>query len=673
MLGLAASVGASATARSLARGRVHRVRVLCGLAPLVCGVLLMLAALPPEALASAIGVRASLPANAGTNPNASLAQVSCASAGNCTAVGDYTDRSGHGQGLLLTETSGTWAAGVEASLPANASTHPHASLGSVSCASAGNCTAVGYYTDRSRHGGGLLLTETSGRWAAGVEAALPADTGLQLSSVSCVSAGNCTAVGDYSDRSRHEQGLLLTETSGRWAAGVKASLPANARTDRNASLAQVSCASAGNCTAVGHYTDSSGHGGGLLLTETSGRWAAGVEASLPADTGTTTYAQLYSVSCASAGNCSAVGNYIDNSGYGQGLLLTETSGTWAAGVEASMPANRLTNRAASVVLGPVSCASAGNCTAVGDYPGNGSEQGVLLTETSGRWTAGVDAALPADAGTTTYVQLFSVSCASAGNCTAGGYYIDNSGHEQGLLLTETSGTWAAGVEASLPANAGTNPDAQALSVSCASAGSCTAVGTYDDSSGHEQGLLLTETSGTWAAGVEASLPANAGTNPAALIFWVSCSSAGSCSAVGTYYDSSSHGHGLLVSVSALALIGSPTSNAAGVTDKLICAPSALPPCQATETLTTTETTRGGRPVALSASPRRKSHTVIVAAKTVMIQPGRTVTVTVNLSATGRKLLARFGKLPVTLTITLLQNGGHLTIANTKLTIESQKT
>ena len=127
-----------------------------------------------------------------------------------------------------------------------------------------------------------------------------------------------------------------------------------------------------------------------------------------------------------------------------------------------------------------------------------------------------------------------------------------------------------------------------------------------------------------------------------------------------------------MSVSALALIGRPTSNGAGVTDKLICAPSALLPCQATETLTTTETTKGGRPVALSASIRRKSRTVIVATKTVMIQPGKKVTVMVKLNATGRKLLARFGKLPVTLKITLLQNGRHLTIANTKLTVKPKK-
>ena len=95
-----------------------------------------------------------------------------------------------------------------------------------------------------------------------------------------------------------------------------------------------------------------------------------------------------------------------------------------------------------------------------------------------------------------------MSCASAGNCTAVGDYKDSSGHEQGLLLTETSGRWATGVEPSLPANAGTNPGANLLSVSCASAGNCTAVGGYANRSGILQGLLLTETSGTWATGVE---------------------------------------------------------------------------------------------------------------------------------------------------------------------------
>jgi hypothetical protein len=606
------------------------------LAPLACGVLLMLAALPPEALAStnwAAGVEASLPANARTNPNVFLGSVSCASAGNCTAVGFYTDSSGHSQGLLLSETSGTWAAGVEASLPANAGTNPNVRL-SVSCASAGNCTAVGSYFDSSGHEQGVLLSETSGTWAAGVEPSLPANAGTNPSasvySVSCASAGNCTAVGSYTDSSGHSQGLLLTETSGTWAAGVEASLPANAGPNPNLSLNSVSCASAGNCTAVGNYNDSydssSVQDQGLLLTETSGTWATGVDASLPAGAGTASYVVVQDVSCASAGNCTAVGQYEDSSFNFHGLLLSETSGTWAAGVEASLPA------------GACASTSAGNgCGAGGDS-----------------------------------VDLGSVSCASAGNCTAVGSYDDSSGHQPGLVLSETSGTWATGVEASLPANASTTA-AGLSSVSCASAGNCTAVGYYDDSSGHQQGLVLSETSGTWAAGVEASLPANASTTAAGLSS-VSCASAGNCTAVGEYTDSSGHEQGLLlggstVSVRALALIGRPTSKDARVTDKLICAPSALRPCQATETLTTTETTQGGRPVALSASTRRKSRTVIVATKTVMIQPGRTVTVTVKLNATGRKLLARFGKLPVSLTIALLQYGRHLAIANTKLTVK----
>jgi hypothetical protein len=103
-----------------------------------------------------------------------------------------------------------------------------------------------------------------------------------------------------------------------------------------------------------------------------------------------------------------------------------------------------------------------------------------------------------------------VSCASAGNCTAVGTYFDSSsGNSQGLLLTQTAGTWATGTEAPLPANAASTPAVKLLSVSCASAGNCTAVGTYIHSSGSRQGLLLTQTAGTWATGTQAALPTGA--------------------------------------------------------------------------------------------------------------------------------------------------------------------
>jgi hypothetical protein len=174
---------------------------------------------------------------------------------------------------LLTQIAGTWAAGTEAAPPAGAGTNPRVSLGSVSCASAGNCTTVGGYVDGSGNLQGLLLTQTAATWAAGVQAAPPAGAGtspqVSLGSVSCTSAGNCTTVGSYADGSGNLQGLLLTQTTGTWAAGVQAPLPADAASNPFAFPASLSCASAGNRTAVGQYTDSSGSTQGLLLTQTT--------------------------------------------------------------------------------------------------------------------------------------------------------------------------------------------------------------------------------------------------------------------------------------------------------------------------------------------------------------------------------------------------------------------
>src|SRR5690348_12661768 len=84
------------------------------------------------------GSPAVLPANAATGKQqvVSLNSISCASVGNCSGVGSYVDSFGHTQGLLMTETSGVWAQGVEAVLPADAAADPRVYLGPVSCASA---------------------------------------------------------------------------------------------------------------------------------------------------------------------------------------------------------------------------------------------------------------------------------------------------------------------------------------------------------------------------------------------------------------------------------------------------------------------------------------------------------------------------------------------------------
>lgn len=62
-------------------------------------------------------------------------------------------------------------------------------------------------------------------------------------------AGNCVAVG-YGGA----QGFVLTERHGRW--GKATGLPGLAalNTGRQADVIRVSCASAGNCAAIGYYT-----------------------------------------------------------------------------------------------------------------------------------------------------------------------------------------------------------------------------------------------------------------------------------------------------------------------------------------------------------------------------------------------------------------------------------
>ena len=478
---------------------IHRGPVAGGRLLLVlCGLLVAMAWSPAASVATGwYSTGATLPSNAAANPGVSLGSVSCGSAGDCGAAGSYVDSSSNTQGLLATETAGVWQPAVEAGTPMPAATHPYVTVSSVSCPAAGSCSAVGEYADSSNYMQGLLLTESSGTWqSSGVMAPLPAnaaaDASVLLSSVSCAATGDCAAVGTYlatTGGSTGTQGLLLTESSGVWATR-QAVLPAGAQPGGYPSINSVSCPSAGNCSAVGSYRDSSGYLQGMVLTETAGTWQPAIEATLPANAASSPFVSLRSVSCAAAGECSAVGVYADSSNNTQGLLLTETPGGWQQGTEASLPANAL-GSGQIVALGSVSCGSVGECSAVGTYSDSSSNvQGLLVTETAGTWQQpAVEASLPANAQSYQRVRLGSVSCASSGDCTAVGSYADMSSNTQELWLTETSGTWGTGVEASAPVNAGSDPNANLASVACASAQDCSAVGLFRNSSGNALGLL----------------------------------------------------------------------------------------------------------------------------------------------------------------------------------------
>src|SRR5215472_6304652 len=107
-------------------------------------------------------------------------------------------------------------------------------------------------------------------------------------------------------------------------------------------------------------------------------------------------------------------------------------------------------------------------------------------------TAALDQGLPAEA--------LSVSCASPGNCAAGGSYSDSSGNAQAFVASEVNGTWHAAID--VPGAILNQGGAQVSSLSCASAGNCAAGGFYYDSSGAVQAFVASEVNGTWHAAIE---------------------------------------------------------------------------------------------------------------------------------------------------------------------------
>ena len=183
-----------------------------------------------------------------------------------------------------------------------------------------------------------------------------------------------------------------------------------------------------------------------------------------------------SVSCASAGNCAVTGYYKAGAGV-QGFVVNQTGGTWGSAI--SIPALSGLNTAGNAGGSSVSCASAGNCAVTGSYDNGVGDQGFVVNQTNGTWGNAIP--IPALSGLNTGDNAIghSVSCASAGNCAASGHYEDSAG-EQGFVVNQTDGTWGNAI--AIPALIGLNTggDADAWSVSCASAGNCAVTSYYAD-------------------------------------------------------------------------------------------------------------------------------------------------------------------------------------------------
>lgn len=443
------------------------------------------------------GTAIEVPGTAALNQggNAKTYAVSCTSSGNCAAGGFYTDSSAKSQAFVAAEQNGHWGTALEVPGTPTLNQGGNASVISVSCPSAGNCTAGGSYNDAIGVSHAFVAAETSGTWdtAADVPGLTAVDDGgpAWIDAVSCPSAGNCSVAGGYYAHNQ-DQVWVAGETNGLWGAAEQVPGTALLNAGGLANLNSLSCPSAGNCAAAGEYQDASRATQAFVVREVQGTWKTAQEVPGTAKLNVGGFAQINSVSCASARNCSAGGFYTDSTGDGaHALVVGATKGTWGTAIE--VPGTPTLNRGKYAVTVSVSCPSLGNCGAVGNYSDSARlTQPFVASETNGTW--GTAAKVPSIGALDTagYAGFSAVSCASVGNCAAAGEYEATGANYQLFVVDEVNGTWGSAAE--VPGIATLNKHGWAMlkSLSCARAGTCSAGGFYTDASGKTQAFVVSE-------------------------------------------------------------------------------------------------------------------------------------------------------------------------------------
>jgi hypothetical protein len=254
--------------------------------------------------------------------------VSCATAGNCSAGGQYEDAAHHLQAFVVSQTGGTWGTAIQVPGTAALNKGGNAEVLSVSCTTAGNCSVGGAYEDASVDRWAFVVSETGGRWGTAIQvpgtAALNKGGNAEITSVSCRSAGNCSAGGDYADASYLPQAFAVSETAGRWGTAVEVPGTAALNKGGSAEVLSVSCRSAGNCSAGGDYLDASFHVQAFAVSETGGRWGSAIEVPGTAALNKGGIAEITSVSCPAVGNCGAGGEYEDAADHFQAFVVSGT-------------------------------------------------------------------------------------------------------------------------------------------------------------------------------------------------------------------------------------------------------------------------------------------------------------------------------------------------------------
>jgi hypothetical protein len=220
----------------------------------------------------------------------------------------------------------------------------------VSCATSDVCIAVG--SEETSTGQQPLAEQWNGvEWTQSTIAGVAKDS--YLTSVSCVGAQWCAAVGSSFSKKAVQRTLAEVWNGSRWTIELT---PLPGRPGATAGLDSISCVSASSCTAVGGFANPGVNAQAQPLAEgwDGHEWTIQRTPNPMAENGS----QLNGLSCTAADACTAGGNYayadIDNSVF----ALRWDGSTWTEQTQVN-PAGGFNADSA------VSCTGADACTSVG--------------------------------------------------------------------------------------------------------------------------------------------------------------------------------------------------------------------------------------------------------------------------------------------------------------------
>ncbi len=116
------------------------------------------------------------------------------------------------------------------------------------------------------------------------------------------------------------------------------------------------------------------------------------------------------------------------------MVATGSQRGWARATEIKPPS---VNGFAAPFLNGISCVAAGTCETVGSYIDNFAAVPMAVIRSAGTWQPAANVPAPVNALTGMFrdATLLSVACLKGDACTALGWYVDKSHHQEAMAAT----------------------------------------------------------------------------------------------------------------------------------------------------------------------------------------------------------------------------------------------